>query len=799
MAEMHEAAAHAGDDAFRVVLQDVLRPLDDPAAIQREAARLLCQRLKANRVLYGQVVENGQSVLVRSDYCDGVPSIVGRHRLDDFGPAEMAEFRGGRTLVVRDVAQDERLTPDQREATEALAIGAYVVAPLIKNGLPVAAFAVHNTGRRDWTHEEISLIEETAERTWAAVERAQAEDALRQSREDFVRAQEVGQIGWWRLDTTQNILTWSDENYRIFGVPAGTPLTYETFLDLVHPDDRAFVDAKWSARLRGEPYDIQHRIISNGRVKWVREKAYLELGETGELRGGFGITQDISELKQSEEALRDSEERFRAVFEHAGIGIAITNWEGRLVQTNPAYCRLVGYTEDELGEFVFSDLVHPDDREANLAETRRLRDGEQPFFEIENRYVRKDGETVWVHKFVSLLHNEIGAPLHLVALVTDVTERRRMEDALREADRRKDEFLATLAHELRNPLAPISNALHVLQRIGAPPETERFLAMIHRQVAHLVRLVDDLLEVSRISRGNIELRKECVDLSVVIGQAMETSQPLIQAGRHEISVSLHPEPLVVQGDPVRLSQIFANLLNNAAKYTPVGGRIWLNAERLDGEAIVRVRDTGAGISAEMLPRVFDLFTQADRHQEGAQAGLGIGLALVRSLVELHGGRVEARSAGLGEGSEFIVRLPLAVGLASGGETAPCEARAPRSSHRVLVIDDNQDVANSLAMLLETFDVEVRTAYGGPAGLDALASFKPDLVILDLGMPGMDGFEVARRIRERPEGRNLLLVALTGWGQAEDRGLTREAGFDLHLVKPAEMEALQELLVSLESR
>ncbi|PWB83735.1 MAG: histidine kinase, partial [Methylocystaceae bacterium] len=586
----------------------------------------------------------------------------------------------------------------------------------------------------------------------------------------------------------------------------GAPLTYETFLGFVHPDDRAEVDAKWAAGLRGEPYDIQHRIVSNGRIKWVREKAYLEFDEAGALRGGFGITQDITELKQSEEALQKSEERFRAVFQHAGIGIAITDWNGRLVLANPAYCRLVGYTQDELGELVFSDLVHPDDRDANLVAMRRVRDEELPFFEIENRYVRKDGEVVWAHKFVSPLHDEQGAPAHLVALVTDVTERRHMEDALREADRRKDEFLATLAHELRNPLAPISNALHVLQQIGAPPEAEKFLAIIQRQVTHLVRLVDDLLEVSRISRGDIELRKKRVDLAAVIGQAMETSQPLIRAGRHEASVSLGPEPLIVDGDPMRLSQVFANLVNNAAKYTQAGGRISLTAARSGDEAIVGVRDTGVGIPAEMLPRVFDLFTHIDRRSDGA-AGLGIGLALVRDLVELHGGRVEARSEGLGQGSEFIVRLPLATGLASDADVAPSDAETVRSaatapgasSHRVLVIDDNQDVADSLAMLLETFGATVCSAYSGPAALDALASFKPDLVFLDLGMPGMDGYEVARRIRERPEGQSLLLVALTGWGQAEDRSRTRAAGFDLHLVKPADLDALQELLASIEAR
>lgn len=797
ISETREPTARARDDAYRVALSDALRPLSDSAAIQREAARLLGEHLEASRVHYGQVVDDGRAIVVRADYrVDGVPSVVGLYHLNDCGSVVMAEFRAGRTLVVRDVAGDERLTPQERAAAQALAIGAYVLAPLIKDGRPQAALVVHQIDPRDWTLQEIALIEETAERTWAAVERARAEEALRQSREDFVRAQEVGQIGSWRLDTKRNVLTWSDETYRIFGVPKGTPQNYETFMSFVHSDDRAYVDEKWRAGLRGEPYDIQHRIVSDGRVKWVREKAYLEFDAAGALRGGFGITQDISELKRSEEALKKSEERFRAVFEYAGTGIAIAELNGRLVQSNPAYRRLLGYTQEELETLTFSDLVHPEDRAANSAEIRRLRDEELPFFEIENRYVRKDGQVVWVHKFVSLLHDGRGAPVHFVALVTDVTERRRMENALREADRRKDEFLATLAHELRNPLAPISNALHVLKRTDAPPQTEKLIGMIERQVTHLIRLVDDLLEVSRISRGKVELRRERLDLAAVISQAIETSQPLIHARRHETKLSLPSKPLVVDGDPVRLAQVFANLLNNAAKYTEAGGRIWIEAESLGGEAIVTVRDSGAGISAEMLPRVFDLFTQADRHLEGAHGGLGIGLALVRSLVELHGGRVEACSAGLGLGSEFIVRLPLVEGAAGKPEAQSNGTTAPEGSRRVLVIDDNPDVADSLAMLLETFGVNVRTANSGAVGLEALADFRPELVFLDLGMPGMDGYETARRIRERPEGRTVLLVALTGWGQEEDRSRTRAAGFDRHLVKPAEIDALQELLASL---
>lgn len=372
---------------------------------------------------------------------------------------------------------------------------------------------------------------------------------------------------------------------------------------------------------------------------------------------------DITERRRADEALRASEQRFRAIFEHAGTGIAITDLAGHVLKCNPAFCAVLGYTEEELGRLVLPDLVHPDDCAANLAAIRRLREEELPCFEMENRYLGKDGQTVWVHKFVSLLRESADAPPHLVALVTDMTERHRMEEALRAADRQKDEFLAMLAHELRNPLAPIRNALYILQKSGAEATaSERARAMftmMERQVNHLVRLVDDLLEVSRITRGKIELKKECVDLAVVLGDVVETIRPLIQANGHDLNVSFPPAPLLLDADPVRLAQVFANLLNNAAKYTPRGGRIRLTAGQADGEALVSIRDTGIGIPSGMLPHVFDLFTQVDRSLDRSQGGLGIGLALVRRLVELHGGRVAVYSEGAGRGSEFVVHLPLA--------------------------------------------------------------------------------------------------------------------------------------------
>ncbi len=378
---------------------------------------------------------------------------------------------------------------------------------------------------------------------------------------------------------------------------------------------------------------------------------------------------------------------------------------------------------------------------------------------------------------------------------------KRSEEALRDADRRKDEFLAILAHELRNPLAPIRNSLHIL-RLTSPndPTAERVAEMMERQVNHMVRLVDDLLEVSRISRGKIELRKEPVEVAAVVRSAVETSRPLIEAGGHRLALAIPPEPLTLEGDPVRLTQVVANLLNNAAKYTDAGGRIWLTVRREGGEVAISVRDTGRGIPPDMLPRVFELFMQIDRQPSRAQGGLGIGLTLVKSLVEMHGGSVEAHSEGPGRGSEFVVRLPLS-GVGAPAHASP-RAASPSpvlAARRVLVVDDNRDAAESLDTLLQLLGADVQVAYSGPEALEALSTYKPSVVLLDIGMPGMDGHEVARRIRQRPESKDVTLIALTGWGQEEDRDRSQLAGFDHHLIKPADIDALQNLLVSLEDR
>jgi signal transduction histidine kinase/ActR/RegA family two-component response regulator len=380
-------------------------------------------------------------------------------------------------------------------------------------------------------------------------------------------------------------------------------------------------------------------------------------------------------------------------------------------------------------------------------------------------------------------------------------ERARAEEALREADRRKDEFLAILAHELRNPLAPIRNSLHILRATGSGGSGVPEIAeMMERQVNHMVRLVDDLLEVSRITRGKIELRRERIDLATIVQSAVETCRPFIERSDHHLVVSLPAEPITLEVDQVRLAQVLTNLLNNAAKYTDAGGRIELTVRREDPWVTIEVRDSGRGIPGHMLPRVFDLFTQVEDSSERTQGGLGIGLTLAKTLVEMHGGRIEAHSEGPGRGSRFVVRLPRRTSGVASSRATPLRADQPSalSQRRILVVDDNRDAADSLAMVLGLLGAEVSAAYDGQQALAAIVGVHPSIVFLDLGMADMDGYEVARRIRARRDLDDVTLIALTGWGQEKDRRNSRAAGIDHHLTKPVDIAALSILLGSLES-
>ncbi|MGJ0393986.1 MAG: PAS domain S-box protein [Methylocystis sp.] len=677
----------------------------------------------------------------------------------------------------------------------------------VGRGETVLRFRHFRTGEALWMNYSVFLLEDASGRFGGLgtvsrniTEAKRAEEALRQSREDFVRAQEVAQVGWWRLDTQRNVLTWSGETHRIFGFPKGRKLTYESFLDFVHPEDRDYVNARWMSALTGEPYDIEHRIVVDGRVKWVREKAYLEFDQTGRLLGGFGVTQDITDRKRADEALRESEARFTSFMRHLPGLAWIKNHVGQYIFANDAaekafqipLAELYGKTDEQ---------VFPPDTASQFRANDRIALASNAGFTTTETLAHTDG--VLHHSLVSKfpIWDAVGSFSGIGGVAIDITERVIAEgklleatERLREADKRKDEFLAMLAHELRNPLAPIRTGLQVLRRSGSQNQVaERIQDIMERQVEHLVRLVDDLLEASRIARGKIKLKIERVSLAAAVRHAVDISRDLIDANELELRVALPDDPLFVDGDPVRLAQIFSNLLNNAAKFTDPGGRVEIAGQRIADEAVVSVTDTGVGISKDMLPRVFDLFSQSNCTLDRTHGGLGIGLALVRELVELHRGKVEASSEGEGKGSRFVVRLPL---LTSAQPNAPQPQRAMhagRSARRVLVIDDARDVGDSLALLLAMLGAEVRIAYSGAEGLAVCAEFEPELILLDIGMPEMDGFETARRLREQGAGRKAMLVALTGWGEEETRRRVYEAGFDRHLTKPANIERIEALL------
>ena len=546
---------------------------------------------------------------------------------------------------------------------------------------------------------------------------------------------------------------------------------------------------------------VRHTVRTLGNVtlleRPVRVAALLTAVQTA-LRARhrqYNAREHLADLDHIARALRDSEGRLKALFANAAVGIAELTIDGRFALVNDSLCRLLGEKRESLLALPLASIAHEEDREDVARLMQRLAAGEMETFVGERRFLRRDGETIWLKLALALARDAEGDAVRGVAVIEDVTERKHAEEDLREADRRKDEFLATLAHELRNPLAPIRNSLHIFRMAGVhDPAVTRVADMMERQVAHMVRMVDDLLEVSRISRGKIELRRQRVELASVLRNAVDTSLTLIAAARHRIAVDVPEEPLVLDADPVRLAQVFANLLNNSAKYTQEGGEISVKVHVEPGMAAICVKDNGEGIPPAMLSRVFNMFTQVNTGAR-AQGGLGIGLTLARTLVHLHGGTIEAFSEGPGTGCEFLVRLPLAAMHGMTGEpSADADAHgAPAPMRRVLVVDDNHDAADSLGMLLQFLGAEVMVVHDGRSALAAMKTFKPSVVLLDLGMPEMNGLEVARRMREDPEARSATLVAVTGWGQREDRRRTQEAGFDYHLVKPADVGTLQSIL------
>jgi PAS domain S-box-containing protein len=572
---------------------------------------------------------------------------------------------------------------------------------------------------------------------------------------------------------------------------------------VLHADDRPAYVRAFRAALRDRgAFRGETRVSRRGEWRWVASYGAPWLSEAGEYLGCVGSSPDVTEQKRVEHALRHSEERFRLATE--ALRGLVYDWDiaaGR-VEHSAGLLDLVGYTPDEApaDPLWLWEHVHPDDRDRARSRFQVATAGHAAAFDGEYRVRHKDGRYVWAWDHARLIYDPRGRPARVVGCVISVDEQKRLQQALQQADRQKDRFLATLAHELRNPLAPIRNAVAVLKALGpATPELDWGRNVVDRQVQHMARLLDDLLDVSRITQDKLQLRKERIELRRVLETALETTLPFIEETGHELDLRLPDGRIPVDADPVRLSQVFANLLNNAAKYTDRGGRISLQVEQRRGAVAVSVKDTGIGISPQALPTVFEMFSQATPALERARGGLGIGLSLVRGVVELHGGRVVARSEGPGKGSEFVVELPLAESPGAEVEAPPeqPEVAADAQKLRVLVADDNRDTTESLALMLTMKGHDVRTAFDGEEAFQAAESFRPDVALLDVGMPKATGHLVARRIRAAPWGSRIVLVAQTGWGHEEDRRRTLAAGFDHHLVKPVSPEALANLLASLD--
>jgi PAS domain S-box-containing protein len=564
------------------------------------------------------------------------------------------------------------------------------------------------------------------------------------------------------------------------------------------PIDR---DQCWMAlALRdGHSYEGQEIIVAreDGTQLTVLAHVHPIFDETGKITGSVNILVDITERKLALDASR----RLAAIVESSDDAIVSKGLDGTIRSWNSAAERMFGWRAYEvIGRSI--TVIIPADR---LAEERevltRIGRGET-LQHYETVRQRKDGRLLDISLTVSPLRDRDGTIIGASKIARDITEQKRILNLLREADRQKDEFLAMLAHELRNPLAPISNAVQLLKLEDNDKATmDRARMVIERQLQHMVRLVDDLMDISRISRNKLVLRKERIDLARVVQSAVEAVRPLLDASGQHFHLSLPPEPVWLEADLTRLAQVFLNLLNNAVKYGDHDGRISLVARVEDGQAVVRVRDNGVGIPREMLDQIFDMFTQVDRTLERSQGGLGIGLSLVRRLVGMHGGTVEAASEGLGRGSEFIVRLPIL--SASKQEPAGANGAIGKSVRpqgcRILVVDDNRDAALTLGTMLELRGNDVRVAHDGLEALEIAQTFRPDVALLDIGLPRLNGYETAKRIRKEPWGADIFLIAVTGWGQEEDRRRSTEAGFNLHMVKPIDHAALEGLLAGFDRK
>ena len=617
----------------------------------------------------------------------------------------------------------------------------------------------------------------------------------------------------WETDFRRRESIWSANHFRLFGYPVDPSgrASLEMWSARLHPEDRQRVLAELgSAKRQRGVYRSEYRILraDSGASVWLESRGRFLYDSAGKPTTLVGVCLETTARKLAEESLVRRETQLDLATRIVGIGVFDHDHVDNRLYWSEQFRQIHGAPPDLKPHIMaLEEQIHPADRERLYAAVAAAHDpAGDGSYSIEYRIMRNGGEVRWIVARAQTLFAGEGAERHPVRTVgaeLDITDRRlgelrlrESEEALRKADQRKDEFLATLAHELRNPLAPIRTAAEMLTLPNLSSEQLAWSGhVIHRQVEHMARLLDDLLDVARITHGKLQLRLQPVDLGAIVDTAVEAARPLLASRKHGLTIELPPDLPTFVADPVRLAQVLSNLLTNAAKYTDSPGRIALTARIEDAMVRIAVKDNGIGLSPPALAEVFTMFSQVHNSAARTEGGLGIGLALVKGLVDLHGGMIEVCSDGPGRGSEFIVTLPC-----GQAETAPAaeqvraeEAAGTPACRKILVADDNQDAANTLALLLRLAGHEVRTAHGGQAALTLAREFHPEFALLDIGMPDLDGYEVARRLRLTDAGKNLRLIALTGWGQDEDKRRAREAGFDHHLTKPVDPRRLDALL------
>ena len=662
---------------------------------------------------------------------------------------------------------------------------------------------VRKDGTRFWANVLITALRAPdgslsgyAKVTRDLTEQKRHEEALRYNELRFRTLVEgVRDYAIYMLDPDGFIATWNAGAEQIHGYTANEVLGTHFSRLMVHDgDERAHARHELSiAAQEGRFQEEGWRLRKNFSRFWANVVITAIRDPSGALLGYSKITRDLTERIRHEAALRQSEERFRLLVESVvDYAIVTLDGSGLITSWNSGAERINGYRADEIVGLHFSHLYPPEDVKGSKPWRQLAQARDHGRVTDESWRIRSDGTQYWSSNVIAMLPDS-DSQGRTYDLVTQDLSQRRHAETLADTAQRMHEFIAMLAHELRNPLAPIRNAVALMARRKVEdPLVESMRQTIDRQSQHLTRIVDELLDVNRVARGQFTIEKQSIDLRDILARAVETSRPLIDSHTHRLHVAVADRPIECFGDPMRLTQVVVNILNNAAKYTPDGGDIWLTAEVLGARVELRIRDNGRGIERDFIDRVFDLFMQVDPNSGSALGGLGVGLALVRRIVELHGGSVHATSDGLGRGSEFIVRLPLSkVNTSSAPQTRAEQDGESVAPLKILVVDDNHDAADSLCLLLRSLGHEARAAYDGPSGIAAVDDFPAEVVMLDIGMPVMSGYEVARALRASTTPR--VIVAVTGWGHEPAKRQAREAGFDYHLVKPASEAALVELL------